>query len=122
MSSMTTVAMSIVSDSMYWETQIVGIQFGSDDADDKWAYKDTYVKYDSGVQCVYVPEDDYSWYVDSILNYSTGWYSDSQYGSVTSCDEVDIMPTIHFMLKGNDGNDYWTEWLPKDYMVEIGDF
>jgi len=30
------------------------------------------------------------------------------------------MPTVKFLLKGDDGNDYWAEWLPEDYLVEIG--
>jgi len=24
------------------------------------------------------------------------------------------------MLRGKDGNDYWTEWVARDYMIEIG--
>ena len=37
-----------------------------------------------------------------------------------SCDDVDLMPTIDFMLRGADGNDYWAEWMPEDYLIEIG--
>ena len=41
---------------------------------------------------------------------------------MTSCDEVDNLPTIKFLLKGKNGDDYWTEWLPEDYLVEVGDY
>ena len=32
------------------------------------------------------------------------------------------MPDVWFMFKGADDNDYWTQWLPKDYMIENGDY
>ena len=54
------------------------------------------------------------------MKYSTGWYTDDQYGPVMSCDDVDLMPTVMIMLKGDDGNDYWAEWMPEDYLIEIG--
>ena len=74
------------------------------------------------MSCVYVPKDTHGWFTDQVLSYSTGWYYDDQWGKVTSCDEVDHLPTVRFLLKGKDGNDYWAEWLPEDYLVEIGDY
>lgn len=37
-----------------------------------------------------------------------------------SCDDVDLMPTVEIMLRGADGNDYWSQWMPEDYLIEIG--
>lgn len=56
---------------------------------------------------------------EAILDYSTGWYNDSEYGKVTSCDEVDLLPKVYFLITGDDNKDYWAEWLPADYMIEI---
>jgi len=66
-----------------------------------------------------VPQDDYEWFSETILEFTTGWYRDTQYGPVTSCDEKDLMPKVHLLLKGKDDKDYWTEWLPEDYLIEI---
>ena len=49
------------SDVEHWETQLTGIKFGFDDKD-LWGFEDTYARFDSGVQCMYVPEADYSWF------------------------------------------------------------
>lgn len=29
------------------------------------------------------------------------------------------MPTVHFLLRGDDGLSYYTEWDPQDYLIEI---
>lgn len=112
-------AMDVASDSAEWKTLMVGTQFG-DDVEAAWGYKDTYAIYDSSVQCVYFPENEWAWFSNEILSKTTGWYNDDTYGPVASCDNVDLMPTILFMLRGKDGNDYWTEWMAQDYMLEIG--
>ena len=70
---------------------------------------------------MYVPSADYEWFSETILQFTTGWYNDSQYGPVTSCDEEDLMKKVYFLLKGADDKDYWAEWLPEDYLIEIGD-
>ena len=105
---------------MYWESQLTGIKFG-DDEKNEWGFLDTYAKFDSGVQCVYVPQVDYDFYAGLILNDSTGWFNDSKEGPTVSCDDKDLMPTVKFMFRGSDGKDYWTQWLPEDYMIENGD-
>ena len=60
-SGKTTVTLTARSDVEHWETQLTGIKFSPDDKD-LWGFEDTYVRFDSGVQCMYVPEDDYSWF------------------------------------------------------------
>ena len=92
--------------SLEWKTELTGVQFGSD-PEAQWGYKETYAVYDSSVQCVYYPEEAWNWFSDEILDYTTGWYNDAMYGPVTSCDNVNLLPTIWFMLKGKDGSNYW---------------
>lgn len=94
------------SDTYYWETDIKGIRF-STDAADEWGFKNAKARFSSGTQCLYAPPEHYALMKEKILQYSLGYYEDTTYGIVVDCEQADDLKDLQIMI-GEDPNWFWT--------------
>ena len=90
-----------------------GIQFGTSDT---WKYglSDEVITFDTGKQCLYVPDSKFDFILDKLTAYSTGYYQTSDGETVVSCGDRTNMQQVRLLV-----NNYWITISPTDYLTPI---
>lgn len=94
----------------YWKTTLDGIRFGGT-VSGAYGLTDATISVDTGVQCLYVPEDTYEFVHETLLNYSTGYYMTTDGETVVDCGDTQNMQNIQLLVNG-----YWIEIAQNDYL------